>query len=432
MDQKTIEATYPITFRADDARLMGQHLRHHDSVVILGMKRVGISNFLRFFLHHKDIATTYIEPNAKHLFIPVDLNDLVEREIYPFWTLTLKRLVDTIEASDLAENTKEQARRLFTESIQLKDLFVTVDSVQKVINEIIRANRIPVLFLIRFDRLKDAVTPELFSNLQGLKDAAKQRLSYVFTSYRPLHELAPDVFKKSALSVFSKDMSIPPATDEDMQIILTTLLDRYHLKLSPTLRSTLIELAAGHVQYLQLAIIKLHEEQQIPQNKADLLQLLLSNEEITLQSEELYESLTKYEQEVLLHVHHGKPVEADASAKARYLWDTGILRRQGAENVIFNPLFADYVNRLHAGKNPNGDFTKKEHLLFTFLKKHIGNLCEREDIIEAVWPEYKDLGVSDWAIDRLVARARVKLKNQNSPYEIITVITRGYKLVEKT
>ena len=72
--------------------------------------------------------------------------------------------------------------------------------------------------------------------------------------------------------------------------------------------------------------------------------------------------------------------------------------------------------------------TRKEHLLFTLLESHIGNICEREEIIETVWPEYKELGVSDWAIDRLVARVRVKLKQQGSPYEIVTVRTRGYKL----
>ncbi len=431
MDQKSIEASYPISFREDIAKSLGSHLRRHDSVVIMGMKRVGISNFLRFFLHHKDIANTYIEPNAKHLFIPIDLNDLVEREIFPFWTLTLKRLVDTIEASSLSEQTKQQARRLFTESIQLKDLFVTVDSVQKVINEIVAADRIPVLFLIRFDRLKDAVTPELFSNLQGLKDAAKQKLSYVFTTYRPLYELSPEVFKKSALSVFSKDMSLPPATDQDMQAILNTLQERYRLELSDAQKQFLLELSAGHVQYLQLSMIKLHELGAVPKTKAELFGLLQGHEEIVLQSEELFESLTKQEQEVLLTIKDHKQPDPDATQRARYLWDSGILRGKGAENFIFNPLFADYVSKLHSGKNGNGDFTKKEHLLFSFLKKHSGELCEREDIIEAVWPEYKDLGVSDWAIDRLVARARAKLKTQNSQYEIVTVITRGYKLVEK-
>ena len=74
--------------------------------------------------------------------------------------------------------------------------------------------------------------------------------------------------------------------------------------------------------------------------------------------------------------------------------------------------------------------SKKEHLLFTFLKSKGGVICEREEIIHAVWPEVEEFGISDWAIDRLVARLRVKLKAQKSPFEIQTIKTRGYKMVE--
>ena len=64
-----------------------------------------------------------------------------------------------------------------------------------------------------------------------------------------------------------------------------------------------------------------------------------------------------------------------------------------------------------------------------FLKLHKDNICEREKIIEAVWPEVEAFGVSDWAIDRLAARVRQKMKLQKNSFEIQTVKTRGYKLI---
>ena len=69
-------------------------------------------------------------------------------------------------------------------------------------------------------------------------------------------------------------------------------------------------------------------------------------------------------------------------------------------------------------------------MLFTFLKENKDKICEREEIIEVVWPEEEDLGVSDWAIDKLVARVRNKLKLQKNDFEIQTIKTRGYKLIE--
>lgn len=59
----------------------------------------------------------------------------------------------------------------------------------------------------------------------------------------------------------------------------------------------------------------------------------------------------------------------------------------------------------------------------------LNEVAERETISESVWPEVGDLGVSDWAVDRLVARVRNKLKLQKSNLEIQTIKTRGYKMV---
>lgn len=423
------EASFPVTFREEDTKILGNHLKEHNSVVMIGMKRVGINNFLRFFLHHPEVPKTYINGDKPHVFIPIDLNDLVEREISPFWTLVLKRVVDVMERLPIQEKEKKVARRLFSESIQLKDLFFTVDSVQKVLHIIINSEYYPTLFLIRFDRLQNAITQEFFGNLQGLRDATNRQMSYVFTSYRPLYELKPEVFTKSTLTLFSKNMYMKPAKSIDAKIILAMLLERYQLSLPDTVQDTLLTLSGGHVHYLHLSVLKLHEGKVNMENTDQLLEFIMSAEEATLQSEELLESLTKKEQEVALHYGTGENLP-ERTDETHYLWDSGMITDQ---KQVFSPLFGGYLKKIAGNKkNGNGpDFTKKENLLFTFLKSHEGDLCEREVIIEAVWPEYAEAGVSDWAIDRLVARVRNKLKGQNSPYEIVTVITRGYKLVKK-
>src|SRR5579872_1254288 len=103
----TIEELYPITFRKDDAQQLGTHLKNRHSVMLVGMKRVGISNFLRFFLSHKEIQNIYINDGRKHLFVTIDLNDLVEKERYPFWVLTFKRIADAVEESSIDEKSKK-------------------------------------------------------------------------------------------------------------------------------------------------------------------------------------------------------------------------------------------------------------------------------------------------------------------------------------
>ncbi len=425
-----IEESYPISFRKAEAEELGAHLKNRHSVVLVGMKRVGISNFLRFFMYRDAISQTYIRDGLETIFVHVDLNDLIERNIAAFWTLLLTRLVDAVQRSKLPESEKRSCRRLFVQSIQLKDQFFTVDSVRKVLESLNGAGLYPTLFLLRFDRLSDVVTPEFFSNLLGLRDAVKQRMSYVFTSYRPLSDLAPDVFKKQSLSIVTKEMYLKPVRTDDINAIVDTLKAEYHTSFDEKTTDALIALSGGYVQYLQLAIIRLHEEKTIPSAKAELLELLSKDEQIVFQSEELFESLTKVEKEMLLQIKQGNPLSPEQKDSAKYLWNTGIVKDEGGKTIFFSPLFTEYLGTLSMVLTTGKDFTKKENLLYIFLKAHEDELCEREAIIEAVWPESRDLGVSDWAIDRLVARLRGKLKVHHSPYQVMTVVTRGYKLVK--
>lgn len=425
MTQHISESFYPIAFREEDAKKLGKYLEQRRSVNLIGMRRVGISNFLRFFLYHKDIGVTYISPTQKHLFIPVDLNDLVEREIYPFWSLTLKRIVDACETSDLPEDQKEKINTLFLTSIQSQDLFFIIDTIRKALSIIVTHGLYPTLFFIRFDRLQDAFNPTFFDNLEGLYDAAHEHLSYVFTSYRSLDSIFPSA--KTSLSVFAQQMYLKPASDEDMAIVYEAYNKRYGLSLSPELEKALFMLVAGNIQYLNLALILLNEKKNEKiESEEQLLQLLLADERITLESEELWESLTRDEQKVLMRVVKNQPLTREEEIRASYLLDTGFIIR----GRIFSPLLAHYLGdkEVDEPRRETVHLTKKEHLLFTLLQSHLGDICEREEIIERVWPEYKEFGVSDWAIDRLVARVRVKLREQKSPYEIVTVRTRGYKL----
>lgn len=424
------EINYPLTFRQGDAKVLGQHLKRRHCVELVGMKRVGISNFLRFFLNTKGIAEKYIDKQEAHFFVIVDLNDLIEVEIFPFWILTFKRLIDRLPHLPVRESVKAEITALFTEAIQSQDIFLTVDALRKSILLVCNSGVFPTFFLLRFDRIGQVVNKQFYANLVGLREATGERLAYVFTSFRTLDRIAPEVFERKLMSEFSQEMYVKPAEEADFEIIFKSLAAKYHLP-NGEVAKELLKLCGGHVQYLQLASIILSSKKDKIEAK-DISDMLQADERIHYLGEEIWESLREGEQEVLLNVLAGKKYDAE---KAKYLWVTGILDEN---NRVFSKLFADFLKKRDAagngGANGNGDdkveFTKKEHALYNFLLEHVGEVCEREKIIEAVWSEVEDLGVSDWTIDRLVARLRTKLKKQGSKYQVVTVKTRGYKLTE--
>ena len=430
MNSHVIEVNYPFNFREDETKKLANAINNRRNVVLTGMKRVGISNFLRYFLYHPGISEKYLKSD-KHFFIPVDLNDLVEREIYPFWVLTFKRVSDSVEASNLPPEIQKQVEEYFLDSIQSQDLFLTIENLRKSLVFITENGYLPTIFFLRFDRIKDAITQDFFANFQGLIDATHRKLSYVFTSERTLDYLAPEVFTKQSFFVFADNHFVKPAEKNDTKIIFESSINERHLKLKPELIKELLKYVDGHTQYLLFALIALGEITK-PISPEDLFEFLKNDERISLQSEELWESLNSKEQEILLKVAGHEKLNSEEIKNASYLINTGFFEQK--TNIIFSPIFEYFVkSKIEEKKKEKSahELSKKELLLLSFLESNKNNICEREAIIEAVWPEAEEIGVTDWAIDRLIARLRAKMTSQKKNYEIVTVKTRGYKLIER-
>ena len=75
--------------------------------------------------------------------------------------------------------------------------------------------------------------------------------------------------------------------------------------------------------------------------------------------------------------------------------------------------------------------SKKEYDLLLLLYRNAGNICSRDEIIEAVWPESQDpSAISDATIDQLIHRLREKVEPEPaSPSRIVSKKAFGYMLV---
>jgi DNA-binding winged helix-turn-helix (wHTH) protein len=433
MKYSIAEAAYPVKFRSNDVLTLAEHLHHRHSLEVIGMKRVGIHNFLRFFLFQKHIEKKYIaKEDGKNLFIFVDLNDLVEHDLFAFWRLTLKRIMDSVDIHVQDQHVKEKISALFLRCIQTHDFFLTYDGVKESLVFLAKEGFLPTIFFTRFDRLKDVASLEFFDNLKSIRDATGEILAYVFTSFRKMSKIFPTAIDNELVSRFVTTEYIRPLTLADQRVMLHVLLQQYQVPETKPLEETILTLSNGHVQYLRLCVIIAHEffQEKHTINTYQLTREIEEDERITFLSEELWESITENEQNLLKKIVTNKKISQDEHEQFPYIWKSGLIVQKGKKQRIFNPLLERYVKDIESdGKNANMDLSKKEFALFQYLQDNLHEICEREKIAEVVWPEYKEYGVSDWAIDRLVARVRSKLKKQESPFELITIRTRGYKLV---
>ena len=75
------------------------------------------------------------------------------------------------------------------------------------------------------------------------------------------------------------------------------------------------------------------------------------------------------------------------------------------------------------------ELSPKEFALLAYLHERQGRVCSKDDIGDAVWPEYQE-GVYDYQIENLVRRLRSKLElDPASPQLLLTVRGLGYKLM---
>jgi DNA-binding response OmpR family regulator len=71
----------------------------------------------------------------------------------------------------------------------------------------------------------------------------------------------------------------------------------------------------------------------------------------------------------------------------------------------------------------------KEFALLVYLHERGGEVCSKDDIGIAVWPEYEE-GVYDYQVENLIRRLRAKLEpDPANPQLLLTIRGLGYKLV---
>jgi hypothetical protein len=77
------------------------------------------------------------------------------------------------------------------------------------------------------------------------------------------------------------------------------------------------------------------------------------------------------------------------------------------------------------------ELSAKEFSLLVYLYERHGEVCSKDDIGNAVWPEYHE-GVYDYQIENLVRRLRSKLEpDPTNPQLLLTMRGLGYKLITR-
>jgi len=229
-----------------------------------------------------------------------------------------------------------------------------------------------------------AADPALNGNLRALRDEFKYRLTYVVATR---HALPPHT-ELSELC-YAHTVTLGPLSEPDARWTVAEFARRHEVSIDPAVVDALLAATRGYPSLLRAAC-------------------------------EAYAAGAAPDAA-------GLAVHPAVQKRLEEFWaDSPTEEEIRAAGLAGLPL-------LNAGRPTElatDQLTAKEMLLLEYLQGRAGEICSKDDLIRAVWPEDRvfERGVRDDSLAQLVRRLREKVEADAShPAKILTVAGRGYR-----
>jgi DNA-binding winged helix-turn-helix (wHTH) protein len=429
-------------FRQD---LMGKvlaTLNAGESCGLIGVGSVGKSNFLRAMMDPETTRHFLGNDSAKFLFLYVDGNTLVENSAWGVFELMLHRLVKAAEAQDL--NELDQLETLYQRAIKPEDRDLAHRYLERGLGSWCGRLGFRLAFLLDdFDQVFREVEPRLFANLRALRDENKYRLMYVVASRDDLTRLRSPQECEHFYELFAPNLyGLGPYSETDARQMLSRLSQRTGVNLAPDLVRTMLGDSGGHPGLLRAMFWPAAAAD--PDSEADLW----SDQGLIDECDRIWQSLGADEQRLLFELATGSGNASDNEPLLELVALKGLLEsREDGAVAVFSPLFATFISEQEIvdedgveivadevrieGRPLAEHLTQLEWRLLQYLYKHHGQICSRDEIIEAIYPDQSLApGVPDNRLDVLVGRLRRKIEpDRHRPRYLISVRGRGFRLV---
>ncbi|HNT26341.1 MAG TPA: winged helix-turn-helix domain-containing protein [Anaerolineales bacterium] len=252
------------------------------------------------------------------------------------------------------------------------------------------------LLFDRFDALAELGAGTIFSNLRALRDGHKYELTYVIATRRALkpHNELGELF-------FAHTLWLGPLSHSDSLWNVRRYAARKGLAWEESTAEQLTALSGGYPALLRAACEAFAAGCPLD------LEALAAHPAVQKRIEEFWAD--EPDDKMLLHSGlAGLPLLAAG--------------RPADQGKMPAPI---PVN--------TSQLTAKEHLLWEYLCAHPNQVCEKDELIRAVWPEDRifERGIRDDSLAQLMRRLREKVEpDPSKPRYIHTLPGRGYRLIQ--
>jgi DNA-binding winged helix-turn-helix (wHTH) protein len=441
------------SYRPDEVAHLIETVASGNCVSVVGLSNFGKSTLLRGLSTPVYSEQYHTLSGRDPLFVYVDCNRMLELTVQGFYEAILRAILEALPPGTGDVHTRIDS--LYRRIVEPESTFGVPLAFSDAVVQLMSDTAFDMILLLdEFDEALRGLDPRLFLNMRALKDRYNERLVYVTATIQRLMSVRESDHVAEFGELFGpNEIFLGPLSAEQTVQLASDIFVEAHDKLDDAERDYILQMAGGHPGLTQaVAQMLLHVESGAPllyQQQALSLaeQALENNRLVRNEVSKLWSQITEEEREALILLV-GQGADALPLDMRRQLVQRGILL--DADNPrLFGRLFARYVQRQSLARQgmPGGVYldtdagevwvnglrvqtlTDLEYRLLLLLYGRLDKICDKYQIVEAVWgQEYID-EVDDARIEKLVSRLRAKLEpDPAAPHFLTTVRGRGYKL----
>ena len=445
----------PETLRREDADYVLHQIIDGDCCAVVGVSNAGKSYLLRTLANREVQHQLLDEQASKYLFVYVDFNLMLETTEQGFNELILRSLMEKLSRQDLSDEFVDRLQRAYGTLVAPPSTFQISLSFSEGLMAVCQGTSKNVVLLFdEFDEPFEQIEGRAFLNLRALKDKYRERLCFVTATNERLSSIRRGRDVDEFIELFEPfSRFLGPLVESDIDQIIGWVASQEGYTFGEQDGAFLHHHADGHLGMLLAVCRALGEVTGEPVRDAsqDWLIHRQVREQLELdlnvqgECRKLWDELTEAQQDALMAML-GSEEDLDEQT-LESLRNKGLIR--AGEDMLFSPVFEAFVRRQRLTRHRRDEgvrvdvesgtvwvdgrqaptLTDLEYQLLLLLYGRLNKICDKYQIVEAVWGEEYIDQVDDARIDKLLSRLRSKIElDPRNPRYLVTVRGRGYKL----
>jgi DNA-binding winged helix-turn-helix (wHTH) protein len=441
--------THPLTYRAEIAAPLFDLLHAGESAAIIAPASMGKSRLLQFLLR-PDVQQHYLGDTAATTWLVLaDCNRLAELSEWGLYELLLTALTEAA-AGQLGVELRDWLNGLRREAIIERNALLARRHVELATRALCREHGLRLCFILdEFDAAYKALPPAALANLRALRDADKYSVCFILLMRDHPERLRNPADSEGFYELISRSiLGLKPYRRADAQQVIAQLAARRRHAVSAGQEAELLLLSGGHPGLL-VALFDVLMRGIARSAGINLTHWALEQPQMVEECRKLWVGLGEDERQALSHLVQG--ISPGYGIRQLLELKGLVLPSVDGGDGVFSPVFREYILSqgvitaralwLDEGAavvwiegRRVADLTRLEYDLLRLLYHRLGQVCSRDDILAALYPDEvldPEAGSADNRVDSLIRHLRKAIEPDNShPRYLLTIRGHGYKLVD--